>query len=200
MGHDLVREHRADALDQAGAQVAADALDRRGQDRRVVVDVELLAVLRVRAPVAAHADGLARLGAEQRADDRDQVAAAGVDLGDGVAVVLVGVRDPFQDRFEDVHAANLHRASAHDLHNLSRRPPRHAHKVTAMTGQRRVLVVEDDITIAESVAARLRAEGFVVAVAHDGPSGVTRRIPSTRRPRCGSHNFRSPACRAAERK
>jgi DNA-binding response OmpR family regulator len=41
-----------------------------------------------------------------------------------------------------------------------------------MTGQRRVLVVEDDITIAESVAVRLRAEGFVVAVAHDGPSGV----------------------------
>jgi DNA-binding response OmpR family regulator len=41
-----------------------------------------------------------------------------------------------------------------------------------MTGQRRVLVVEDDITIAESVAVRLRAEGFVVSVAHDGPSGV----------------------------
>lgn len=41
-----------------------------------------------------------------------------------------------------------------------------------MTGQRRVLVVEDDITIAESVAARLRAEGFEVSVAHDGPSGV----------------------------
>ncbi|MEU5696419.1 response regulator transcription factor [Actinosynnema sp. NPDC020468] len=37
---------------------------------------------------------------------------------------------------------------------------------------RRVLVVEDDLTIAGSVAARLRAEGFEVSVAHDGPGGV----------------------------
>jgi DNA-binding response OmpR family regulator len=44
-----------------------------------------------------------------------------------------------------------------------------------MTGgqQRRVLVVEDDPTIAESVAARLRAEGFAVDLAHDGPGAVT---------------------------
>ncbi|MFD0207182.1 MULTISPECIES: response regulator transcription factor [Saccharothrix] len=39
---------------------------------------------------------------------------------------------------------------------------------------RRVLVVEDDLTIADSVAARLRAEGFEVDLAHDGPSAVTR--------------------------
>ncbi|RSN26739.1 DNA-binding response regulator [Streptomyces sp. WAC 05977] len=39
-------------------------------------------------------------------------------------------------------------------------------------GGRRVLVVEDDVTIAESIAARLRAEGFTVDLAHDGPSGV----------------------------
>ena len=39
-------------------------------------------------------------------------------------------------------------------------------------GNRRVLVVEDEQTIAESVAARLRAEGFTVEVAADGPSGV----------------------------
>ncbi|UJW34944.1 response regulator transcription factor [Saccharothrix sp. AJ9571] len=38
--------------------------------------------------------------------------------------------------------------------------------------QRRVLIVEDERTIAESVAARLRAEGFEVQVAHDGPAGV----------------------------
>jgi DNA-binding response OmpR family regulator len=37
---------------------------------------------------------------------------------------------------------------------------------------RRVLVVEDDRTIAESVAARLRAEGFEVEVAGDGPAAV----------------------------
>ncbi|AHH96498.1 response regulator transcription factor [Kutzneria viridogrisea] len=39
-------------------------------------------------------------------------------------------------------------------------------------GQRRVLVVEDELTIAESVAARLRAEGFAVDLAHDGPAAV----------------------------
>ncbi|MFF2084379.1 response regulator [Nocardia sp. NPDC058176] len=42
------------------------------------------------------------------------------------------------------------------------------------TGQagRRILVVDDEVTIAESVAARLRAEGFAVEVAHDGPGAV----------------------------
>ncbi|MGN9812309.1 response regulator transcription factor [Micromonospora sp. BQ11] len=40
--------------------------------------------------------------------------------------------------------------------------------------ERRVLVVEDERTIAESVAARLRAEGFAVEVAGDGPSAVER--------------------------
>jgi DNA-binding response OmpR family regulator len=35
-----------------------------------------------------------------------------------------------------------------------------------------VLVVEDERTIAEAVAARLRAEGFAVEVAVDGPGGV----------------------------
>jgi DNA-binding response OmpR family regulator len=38
--------------------------------------------------------------------------------------------------------------------------------------QRRVLLVEDERTIAESVAARLRAEGFAVQIAGDGPSAV----------------------------
>ncbi|MEV0545981.1 response regulator transcription factor [Nocardia salmonicida] len=42
------------------------------------------------------------------------------------------------------------------------------------TGQavRRILVVDDEVTIAESVAARLRAEGFTVDLAHDGPAAV----------------------------
>jgi DNA-binding response OmpR family regulator len=40
------------------------------------------------------------------------------------------------------------------------------------TVERRVLVVEDERTIAESVAARLRAEGFTVEIAGDGPSAV----------------------------
>lgn len=38
--------------------------------------------------------------------------------------------------------------------------------------QRTVLVVEDERTIAEAVAARLRAEGFAVHVAGDGPGAV----------------------------
>src|SRR4051812_6057872 len=38
--------------------------------------------------------------------------------------------------------------------------------------QRRVLVVEDEPTIADSVAARLRAEGFAVEIAGDGPGAV----------------------------
>jgi DNA-binding response OmpR family regulator len=37
---------------------------------------------------------------------------------------------------------------------------------------KRVLVVEDERTIAEAVAARLRAEGFEVEIAGDGPSAV----------------------------
>ncbi|MFI7672346.1 response regulator transcription factor [Actinophytocola sp. NPDC049390] len=39
-------------------------------------------------------------------------------------------------------------------------------------GKRRVLVVEDDVTIAASITARLSAEGFAVEVAHDGPAAV----------------------------
>jgi DNA-binding response OmpR family regulator len=39
-------------------------------------------------------------------------------------------------------------------------------------GQHRILVVDDERTIAESIAARLRAEGFRTDVAYDGPSAV----------------------------
>jgi DNA-binding response OmpR family regulator len=38
--------------------------------------------------------------------------------------------------------------------------------------KRRIAVIEDEATIADSVAARLRAEGFDVEVAGDGPAGV----------------------------
>ena len=40
--------------------------------------------------------------------------------------------------------------------------------------QRRVLVVDDDPTIADSVAVRLRAEGFDVQIAADGPEAACR--------------------------
>src|SRR5262245_63975252 len=42
------------------------------------------------------------------------------------------------------------------------------------TNQRRMLVFEDERTIAEAVAARLRAEGFAVDLAHDGPTAVAK--------------------------
>ena len=45
-----------------------------------------------------------------------------------------------------------------------------------MSRERRVLVVEDEPTIAASVAARLRAEGFAVDVAHDGPAAVAQAL------------------------
>jgi DNA-binding response OmpR family regulator len=37
----------------------------------------------------------------------------------------------------------------------------------------RIVVVEDEPTIADAVAARLRADGHEVSVAHDGPAGVS---------------------------
>ena len=48
-----------------------------------------------------------------------------------------------------------------------------------METERRVLVVEDERTIADAIAARLRAEGFAVEVAGDGPAAVAaaRRTP-----------------------
>jgi DNA-binding response OmpR family regulator len=39
-------------------------------------------------------------------------------------------------------------------------------------GDRRIAVIEDEISIADSVAARLRAEGFEVEIAADGVAGV----------------------------
>jgi DNA-binding response OmpR family regulator len=38
--------------------------------------------------------------------------------------------------------------------------------------QRRILVVDDERTIADSIAIRLRAEGFAVDLAYDGPGAV----------------------------
>ncbi|MET0237449.1 MAG: response regulator, partial [Kibdelosporangium sp.] len=42
-----------------------------------------------------------------------------------------------------------------------------------------MLVVEDELTIAESVAARLRAEGFEVEIANDGPSAVVKAVSTS---------------------
>ncbi|MEV6430458.1 response regulator transcription factor [Nocardia sp. NPDC051463] len=48
----------------------------------------------------------------------------------------------------------------------------HSALVAGQPVSRRILVVDDEVTIAESVAARLQAEGFTVDIAHDGPAAV----------------------------
>ncbi len=118
---DAFRELRSDAFDEPGAEVALDALDRRGQDRRVVLDVKLPAVLRVRAPASAHPQRLAGLGTEQRADDGEQVggAAPGVHARDRVTGLLVGVSNAFEYAFE--HGEMEVWALALSLRILSRR-------------------------------------------------------------------------------
>jgi len=50
--------------------------------------------------------------------------------------------------------------------------PRPPAETAAGTTTRSILVIEDETTIAQAVAARLRSEGFEVEVAADGPSGV----------------------------
>jgi hypothetical protein len=98
VGDDALGHLRPDALDEARAKVAPNALDRSGQHRRVVAHLELLAELGMALPDAAHAQALARLRPEQVAHDRGQVAApAHGDAGDGVAVLLVGVGDALED-------------------------------------------------------------------------------------------------------
>jgi DNA-binding response OmpR family regulator len=53
------------------------------------------------------------------------------------------------------------------LVSVAPRPPG-----AAETATRSILVIEDEATIAQSVADRLRSEGFAVEIAVDGPSGV----------------------------
>lgn len=48
--------------------------------------------------------------------------------------------------------------------------------VLETTGARRVLVVEDEPTIAHAVASRLRAEGYLVELAADGPTAVSKAL------------------------
>ncbi len=99
---DAVGEDRPDALDQPGPQIAPDALDGGRQHGRVVLDVELLAVLRMRPPAALHPEGFTDLGTEQRADHREEIpgTSSGVDPGHRVPVLLIGVRDPLQHAFD----------------------------------------------------------------------------------------------------
>ncbi len=106
LGHD-----RADALDQAGPQVPADALLGRGQDGRVGVDLELPAVLQVGRPAAAQPERLADLRSEQRPDRGDELGiradrpAPGApvrrDPRDRVPGLRVAERDPLKHPVEN---------------------------------------------------------------------------------------------------
>src|SRR5262245_25126482 len=72
-----LRDPRPDPLDQAGAEVAPDALDVGRQHGRVAVHLELPPVLRMAAPPPGEPEALPRLHPGERPDDRHQVARAG---------------------------------------------------------------------------------------------------------------------------
>ena len=103
VGDHALGHHRADALDQARAQVSLDALGGGRQHGGVGVHLELLAVFRVARPPAAHPQGLAHLRAEQRPHRRDEVRAAapGIYPGDRVPGLRIGEGHAFQHALED---------------------------------------------------------------------------------------------------
>src|SRR3954453_18995415 len=57
------------------------------------------------------------------------------------------------------------------LHGVCAALPFAGGTLRGVTGQF-ICVIEDEEVIASAIAARLRAEGFAVEVAHDGPNGV----------------------------
>ena len=67
-------------------------------------------------------------------------------------------------------------APSHDLHTVPRATPAasYARSMTegTLTAAAHILVVEDEPLINQAVTDRLRAEGFVVEQAHDGPGAV----------------------------
>ena len=102
VGDHAFGHHRADALDQPGAQVPLDALHGGRQHRGVGGHLELPAVPGVGRPPAAHPQRLAHLRAKQRADRRDQVrAASGVDPRDRVPGLRVREGDPLERALKD---------------------------------------------------------------------------------------------------
>jgi DNA-binding response OmpR family regulator len=61
--------------------------------------------------------------------------------------------------------------TARYLHEICAALPFAGGTLGGVTGQL-ICVIEDEEVIASAIAARLRAEGFAVEVAHDGPEGV----------------------------
>src|SRR4051794_20001386 len=92
---------RADALDHAGAEIFADAIDGGGEDDAAVLGDELATVGGVAVPAPGEGDALAGIDRGEVADDGDEVfLAVRLDLGDGVAVLGVDVGQPLDDALQ----------------------------------------------------------------------------------------------------
>src|SRR5205085_5455862 len=103
--HDALGRLGADALDQAGAEVTADAVCRAGQLRLEGLDFEVTPVSRMDLPLSAQRQRLADVDAGHRADDGGEIlrrAIARARLGQLKAryrpVVLVVLVDDALDR------------------------------------------------------------------------------------------------------
>ena len=92
-GDDLVGVGLADALDEAAAEVFADAVDGGGQARAERAHAQLRAVRGMAFPVTADVDGLAALQASHVAEDDDFLAGLGRELRDREMRLLVEPQD-----------------------------------------------------------------------------------------------------------
>ena len=136
MRHHPLGHHRADPLDHPRTQVGADALDRGRQHGGIRVHLELRAVLGVATPAPGQAQALPDLGAQQRPHHRQQIRPGplGSHPGDGVAGVVVGVGDPFQDRLQHrlaLRGTRRRRLTGHGDHSAGHPRPRCAADLAA---------------------------------------------------------------------
>ncbi len=91
LGHD-----RTNALDQTGAQVFSDAIDRCGDLRLEMRNLELLAVSRVMGPFAFHDEDFSRSESHKIPHHGGQPPLSrDLDLGNGEPILFVGVGDSF---------------------------------------------------------------------------------------------------------
>ena len=91
--HHQRRRRRADTAHGASGEVGVDGIRRLRHGALGKVCLELLAVRRVRHPIAADDHGLARHGIRNAADDHRLTAVVHVELEHGVAVFLVLIND-----------------------------------------------------------------------------------------------------------
>ena len=102
--HEFFRQHGADALDHAAAQVFFDALAGGGLTGFEAVGAELEAVLRVAHPFAAGREPFAAVDRRQRAEHGHEVAlAAHLHAQDGETVLFVEKRDALDEAFDAFH-------------------------------------------------------------------------------------------------